>query len=204
MNDNDRVDRLAFSIRKLSRWYDAAVGLCVSLSLVLMLCPFIVVYGMDDARQLPFMNVLWQSMVISLGAFPIVGSALGVHWYFRTAERVTFEETGIGFVDMLGRRRHMQWGQVTGLRYNAFLDALILDCGKRRVLVQNSFVEEPGLVLKFVLKSIPDSAKRGAVVEFLDSAFLHGRIETAGPWIRRFLCRLAYLRWGGVTIVPKL
>lgn len=203
MNDNDRVDRLAFSIRKLSRWYDAAHGLCVSLCLVVVLCPFITVYMIDDARPPSFLDLLRQSLILFLLFFPFLGITVGLHWYVRKSERIIIDETGCVFVDMLGRRRHLQWEQVTGVRYSAFLDALVLENGKRRVFVQNSFVE-PDRVVKFVLKRIPDSARRSSVVEFLCGAFLDGRIETSGPWLRRLFCHIAYVRWGGETRVQKL
>ena len=202
-SDGAVAGRSVFPTRKTSRWYDAALALYLTLGLVLVLCPFIVIYLIDDAQPAPISALFLQSLIIFLFVFSISAPSLFWRWQTFRFERIAIDETGCGFVGMFGRRHHLPWEQVTGVRYNVFLDALILETGGRRVSVPNSFVE-PDLVVKFVLKRIPDCATRSAVVEFLDGAFLHGRIEATGPWTRRLFCHIAYVRWGGVTRVPKL
>lgn len=202
-SDGALAGRSVFPTRKTSRWYDAALALYSTLGLVLVLCPFIVIYLIDDAQSASISALFLQSLIIFLFVFSISAPSLFWRWQTSRFERIAIEETGCGFVDMLGRRRHLPWEQVTGVRYNVILDALILETGGRRVSVPNSFVE-PDLVVKFVLKRIPDCATRSAVVEFLDGAFFDGRIEATGPWTHRFVCHMAYVRWGGETRVPKL
>ena len=202
-SDGAVAGRSVFPTRKTSRWYDAALALYLTLGLVLVLCPFIVIYLIDDAQPAPISALFLQSLIIFLFVFSISAPSLFWRWQTFRFERIAIDETGCGFVGMFGRRHHLPWEQVTGVRYNVFLDALILETGGRRVSVPNSFME-PDLVVKFVLKRIPDCATRSAVLEFIDRAFLHGRIEATGPWTHRFVCHIAYVRWGGETRVPKL